>query len=583
MGSWRPHRLVRDFLLARLEAEIGPAGVIDLHRHLAAALEPRSWRLAARHWAAAGKVDEVRRVVCAAIPTIIGTGDFAAAEELMARFPDAARSPWLDIIRTRQLAGAGRYEEAEAVARRAEEAASSLALDSSSFNIGSALNRLHLGVQRRDSTMRVSATTELAASGDRELVSIARAAELAFAASHEGSLDELCEALLEATRLSRLKDHHRHEAISLLNLSFAENERGNSDAAIVAGEKALTLLVSSGDRGDTGAAHLNTAKALAHRGRWAEAQTHVTAATSDATTWVEPEVVAEAVELQAMYGDPPKGLEVLRRSVANDPRRADSLYWQYVTARLELAQSNYGHATKIIPQVAPNLVIPGFGSAVKSLNVQIRAMTETLEPGLAAELEEGLRFAERQQAWFWWKTIRLTQALVSGKDALSSHVCSLPPQDAAYLSIQAELVVRRLGDLDADALETVRNEALLRPERWRWALRQLLHNAATPASDVRKGAELLDLVGDSTDVKLLRKLAHRKSLRIPDVGRAVARREAPPAFIDDLGRVTIRIGDRAIAGTNVREKVLSLLTFLLTRPQFSASREQVIEALWPDM
>src|ERR1035437_445519 len=284
-----------------------------------------------------------------------------------------------------------------------------------------------------------------------------------------------------------------------------------------------------------------------------------------------------------MYGDPPKGLEVLRRSVANDPRRADSLYWQYVTARLELAQSNYGHATKIIPQVAPNLVIPGFGSAVKSLNVQIRAMTETLEPGLAAELEEGLRFAERQQAWFWWKTIRLTQALVSGKDALSSHVCSLPPQDAAYLSIQAELVVRRLGDLDADALETVRNEALLRPERWRWALRQLLHNAATPASDVRKGAELLDLVGDSTDVKLLRKLAHRKSLRIPDVGRAVARREAPPAFIDDLGRVTIRIGDRAIAGTNVREKVLSLLTFLLTRPQFSASREQVIEALWPDM
>jgi len=52
---------------------------------------------------------------------------------------------------------------------------------------------------------------------------------------------------------------------------------------------------------------------------------------------------------------------------------------------------------------------------------------------------------------------------------------------------------------------------------------------------------------------------------------------------DDLGRITIRIGERVIPGTDIRKKVLSLLTFLLTRPQFSASREQVIEALWPDM
>jgi len=93
----------------------------------------------------------------------------------------------------------------------------------------------------------------------------------------------------------------------------------------------------------------------------------------------------------------------------------------------------------------------------------------------------------------------------------------------------------------------------------------------------------MELVGDSGDVKLLRQLAHRKSLRIPEAGRMLARRLAPPALIDDLGRVTVRIGDRVIPGTDIRKKVLSLLTFLLTRPQFSASREQVIEALWPNM
>jgi ATP/maltotriose-dependent transcriptional regulator MalT len=281
MGSWRPHRLVRDFLLARLEAEVGPAGVIDLHRHLASALEPRSWRLAARHWAAAGKADEVRRVVCAAIPTIIGTGDFAAAEELMARFPDAARSPWLDIIRTRQLAGAGRYEEAEAVARRAEEAASSLALDSSSFNIGSALNRLCLGMQRRDPTMQVSATSALAESGDLELQAIARAADLMSAAADSGSLDRVCEALEEAAQLSQVRVHRRYQGISLLNLSYVEGSRGNSEAAAAAGKAALHLLEDTSNSGDIAAAHLNAARALAHQGLWAESLEHVSAAIGD--------------------------------------------------------------------------------------------------------------------------------------------------------------------------------------------------------------------------------------------------------------------------------------------------------------
>jgi DNA-binding SARP family transcriptional activator len=36
-------------------------------------------------------------------------------------------------------------------------------------------------------------------------------------------------------------------------------------------------------------------------------------------------------------------------------------------------------------------------------------------------------------------------------------------------------------------------------------------------------------------------------------------------------------------GSEIRKKVLSLLCFLLTRPQFTATREQILEALWPEM
>jgi hypothetical protein len=124
---------------------------------------------------------------------------------------------------------------------------------------------------------------------------------------------------------------------------------------------------------------------------------------------------------------------------------------------------------------------PGFCSAVRSLDLQIRASQDPTDQSLGADLREHLGFAERQQAWFWWKTIRLTQALVSSNEALVTHLRSLEPADAAYLSIQAELVARHLADLDQAGLAMVRQEATQRPERWRWALRQLMsHQAARP-------------------------------------------------------------------------------------------------------
>jgi DNA-binding SARP family transcriptional activator/tetratricopeptide (TPR) repeat protein len=582
VASWRLHPLVREFLLARLEAEVGQAGITDLHRGLAATLEPQSWRLSARHWAAAGDADQVRRIVCAAVPTIIGTGDFAAAEELIARFPDPNPNPWYDILRSRQLAAEGRYEEAAAIARRAEDTGAGLEA-SPSFSSARALNWLNLGIYRDDPEMRVAASSELVACGDLELEAIARAADSLCGSSGSGSLDALCQALTEAVRLSRDRSHHRHEGVSLLNLSWTESCRGNHEAAASAGEAAVRLLVSAGNSGDIAAARVNAARGLAHRGRWIESQAHTIAAMADTSQWIEPETVAEAAELHAMYGDPAKGQQMVLQAFQDNPDWADNSYWRQVAARLELEHDNYGRAAALVSQVGPHVMSPGFCSAVRSLDLQIRASQDPTDQSLAGDLLEHLGFAQRQQAWFWWKTIRLTQALVSSNEALVTHLRSLEPADAAYLSIQAELVARRLADLDQAGLAMVRQEATQRPERWRWALRQLMSHQAARPGDMKRAAELLDLVGDASDIKLLRGLAKKKSLRMPDAGLALTRRLAPPAFIDDLGRVTVHVGDRVVPGTEIRKKVLSLLTFLLTRPQFTASREQVVEALWPQM
>jgi DNA-binding SARP family transcriptional activator len=54
-------------------------------------------------------------------------------------------------------------------------------------------------------------------------------------------------------------------------------------------------------------------------------------------------------------------------------------------------------------------------------------------------------------------------------------------------------------------------------------------------------------------------------------------------YIEDQGRVSFRIGDREMPGSQVRRKVLALTCYLLTRPQLSGTRDQVLDTLWPDL
>lgn len=585
VASWRLHPLVREFLLARLEAEIGQAGIVDLHRCLAAALEPKSWRLAARHWAAAGDADQVRRIVCAAVPKIIATGDFAAAEDFITRFPDPAPNPWYDILRARITSSVGRYDEALELALQASRHDAAAEGSGSPLALANALNLLHYGVEMQDPQLRATAYRELVNSEDAELAAIARSTEALTEAAGSGSLDAARRLLIETAGLSASRGHLHHEAIAWVNLANVERARGDADAAAQAGLAALRCTTPGGAENDFQAAHLNTAKGLAHLGEWDLAQIHIQAAMQShkEQSWIDPMVLGEIAELQAMFGDPSQAAQILARGFVETERRRGDPLCRHIAARLMLMEGNLGHARELLDAATGPTFEPAFRSSWLALDLAIRVAGSARDSSLATMFEDAIRFAENQQAWFWWKTIRLTQALVSANSELVQYLRSLEPNDAAYLSIQAELVVRRLADLDPAGLSMVRQEATQRPERWRWALRQILSDPVARPGDVRRAAELLDVVGDADDIGLLRQLGKRKNLRIPSAGLELTRRLAPPAFVDDLGRVTVRVGDRFVPGTEIRKKVLSLLTFLLTRPQFTASREQVIEALWPQM
>jgi DNA-binding SARP family transcriptional activator len=53
--------------------------------------------------------------------------------------------------------------------------------------------------------------------------------------------------------------------------------------------------------------------------------------------------------------------------------------------------------------------------------------------------------------------------------------------------------------------------------------------------------------------------------------------------IEDQGRIEIHVGPSVIPGTDLRRKVLAMLCYLLTRSKFSATKDEIIDAIWPEM
>jgi DNA-binding SARP family transcriptional activator len=68
---------------------------------------------------------------------------------------------------------------------------------------------------------------------------------------------------------------------------------------------------------------------------------------------------------------------------------------------------------------------------------------------------------------------------------------------------------------------------------------------------------------------------------------APARNEAPRvisplAIVHDLGPLSIDVAGRTIEGTAIRPRSVALLHYLATRPRHAATRDEAIDALWPE-
>lgn len=576
-GNVRPghtyHPLVREFLEARLVREAPPGAVYSLHRSVARWAEGRDWRTACFHFGAADDAKGVHRVLEDSIESIVGTGEVAHAAGYLSRFPPAGDSAGFEIIWSRVAEIDVDVPAALAHAHRAVE----LSPDSDA-SISNLLATLFLAGDLREAP----ALADRLATGARSstLRQVGTATWHVLRTSLEGDLNNAVQAITEVTDESRALGLAHYEGVGLLNRSHAHRARGDAHQALRDAVDAHATLV----RGSSGAiamsAQLSKAWALAHLGELETARTELADAFDRCTTATRPEWLVEAAILETHYGD-----EGIAQSLCDE---ADSLELnpavkaQMTLTEVELAlrSSRPIDARALLPPFPPDIPTQEAGHLARYMSISARLALALGDPHAESDIAEALAFARRQSAGLW---VGYSAALLAVARRDSAGLRRIILADRTPLSLVAEVVIERLDSLDEGLLPAVEGEALARPDRWRPSVRRAAANAAHPSR--LAAARILDKIGGPQDVLLLREVARSRREKGPDahLGRGLARRLATRVVVEDQGRVEVCFGEKSISGTSIRRKVLALLCYLLSRPKFSATRDEVVDALWPNL
>ena len=283
--------------------------------------------------------------------------------------------------------------------------------------------------------------------------------------------------------------------------------------------------------------------------------------------------------MEARYGSAQRALDRLEDLRAIGDEASWSLAASAPTAAfVAIRRGDPEAAARLLDGVDPNAPTEVSGQKAHVLSVRAHLSVVRGEEDANARLESALRHSKATSADLWHEYALALQAIWIGD--LARYVRSTTDKGTWPLTYVAEQVVQRLGDLGEDEFQVVQREASLRPERWRSALRVVVDASETAPI---QAAKLLEVVGDADDIGRLRTIAHRhRGKPEAELGRALSRRVAAPIYVEDQGRVAIRVGDRVVDGSSIRRKVLALLCFLLTKPSYAATRDEVMEALWPE-
>ncbi len=571
----RLHPLVREFLTARLLADIGDEALRELHTQVAKAVEQRDWATACRHFAAAGDNQEIARVVEASISRIMATGDYAQAASIIEHLAPQPAPASFDIIRSRMALRRGDVTAGIQSATDAADRGDSA--EAAQLNLASIL----ISSGKVEEALKTARGLDSASTSER-VRGLARALVLIIESSVRGDVAEL------AAVLGGLADEHsrlgnlQFAATANLNGALTLRVMGRAEEAARRAEAALAAYLRTDTTAERVSARLAYAWAQAHLGEIEVARRAYREALREAVGRSQFECITEGADLETWYGDRTRALELLAMRDPGTDLDSD------MSDAIELSRLQHALQTELEPELeraTESLRVGGLSAAPgqDSRRRALRAHSAIVlgQADANALVRQALAQAEAQSADFWVAYCRLLDGYVNQRSTFRREVTDALDRHPVFCSILAELIVRRMCDLEPQTIALLQREIEKRAERWLPALRRELETRGSSSSEA---AATLDLVGTKDDVQPLRSFAREHKVRgRRSYGLSLARRLADRVFVEDQGRVVLHVGERSIFGTEVRRKVLALLCFLLSRPGRSATRDEVLDALWPDL
>ena len=574
----RYHPLVREFLEARLRASDGTEAVANLHRRTAAAAAATDWRVAAHHYREAGDTAAVLQVVGDAIPTIMGNGQYALAEAFIGAIPAELRPVSFSLILSRMDMQQGDYEAAIAASTSVLESGTTDAVQREH----ALLNLATLYMNYGDGERALTLANQLLSAADPNLRSIAAVTVAILRASTAGDVDAINKHLRGMAR-DQKAGHSHHFAVTMFNLASYSLLQDRLQDAMRELEEALEAFGPGSGLMEVASAIMVKAQVLARLGDVSEASAMINSLVDEGVGYQNNEVFAEAADVLDSFARRDSALALLDRvGHRSTLSPTDTRILALTEARVHIRRREFDEAeASLAAYPAGRSTMLGHTAALDVTRCYLAAARG--DAGAAQSLDRAVERAASQGAHGMRRVGEILRGVVAGPPALTEAILTIGRSYPWHLTFLADVLAPRLSSLSDEATSVVGDAARLHPERWRTELREALASQPGPASIT--SAHLLEEIGDLSDVPRLRKLARagRRTREGANLGRSLARRLAASVRIEDQGRVGIVVGDREISGTSVRRKVLALLCFLITKPDLSATRDQVLDALWPDL
>lgn len=573
-GPHRYHPLVREFLEARLLLNAGAEAVTQLHRQAAEAAVTMDWRIAAHHYREAGDADSVRSVLASALPEIMGNGQYTIAAEFAERVHDDATAPALALIRSRIELQRGDTTRSTELARAVLERS----VQGTREHDHALLNLMASELMAGDAESTIAyAETLVASTQSPTLRSIGQGIRLLVDSSRGGSLDAFAEHVKVIANAE--KEVHPHfYGVSLLNLAIVATLQDDLTKALEYADDAIEALEQTSSNVELSSALMAKATLMAMKGDGKGS----TACADRARAYGPIEALIESADLADSYLDPEGASRLLDEIDArsglstNNSRLLAIISSRYLARRRRAseAQARLEATTR-----DDDATFTGQDAILSATAAYVSAAASLETTRDLAEIAS--RKAASQGATAVSRISRLVGASAGSARELSTAVTSVGSVAPWHVTFVADLIAPRLSDLDQDAVRLVWTSAQIHPGRWRYVLRNQLSGGEPNLA----AAQLLEQIGDRGDVRRLRMYGRTlgRSAAATTLGKALARRSAERVYVDDLNRVAIHVGERLIPGTTVRRKVLSLLCLLLSKPGMSSARDQVLDALWPEL